>query len=276
MIISQHLHNKAPLIFKPVFYSWGHLIIIIRNVTLIILEKAVILMTHEYFTCNQKQSSFLQQRFIFVFPSWRTWALLTSGAPAIFSCSVPFLSLSSLFEYWMVCTWLKSARCVGFGKKRQTLWTTDARLMWTILCSPHGPKPTSSSWGHLPRRDVWGNQLSMLPGGPFSLWGAVMDLLGPPAHFTVRDVSALCAPDGRGALHPQELHKWSPVPHDTWQRKEEGSPRPDSPSGLGGTVWNSWPKGTFCSTSHRERDLFPLPMHPELEQVSETFWSSTV
>lgn len=28
----------------------------------------------------------------------------TSGAPATFSWSIPFLSLSSLFEYWMVCT----------------------------------------------------------------------------------------------------------------------------------------------------------------------------
>lgn len=41
---------------------------------------------------------------------------LTSGAPAIFICSTPFLSLSSLLEYWMVCTWWKSARWVGCRK----------------------------------------------------------------------------------------------------------------------------------------------------------------
>lgn len=40
----------------------------------------------------------------------------TSGAPAILSCNIPFLSLSSLFEYWIVCTWLKSARWVGCRK----------------------------------------------------------------------------------------------------------------------------------------------------------------
>lgn len=197
MIIFQHLHNKAPLIFKPVFYSWGHLIIIIRNVTLITLEKAVILMTHEYFTCNQKQSSFLQQRFIFVFPSWRTWALLTSGAPAIFSCSVPFLSLSSLFEYWMVCTWLKSARCVGFRKKRQTLWTTDARLTWAILCSPHGPKPTSSSWGHLPYAGCLRKPTVRVA------WGAILPLRG--SHGPAR---ATCSLHGQGCVC--SLCSWRP------------------------------------------------------------------
>lgn len=37
----------------------------------------------------------------------------TSAAPATFSCSIPFLSFSSIAEYWMDCTWLKLARCVG-------------------------------------------------------------------------------------------------------------------------------------------------------------------
>lgn len=198
-------------------------------------------------------------------------ALLQSSAAASPSCPC----LRCLNTEWSALDWSRpGVWALGRKGKRSGPQTQDSRELFCAVLTapspPHPPEDTSPTW------DVWGNQLSVLPGGPFSLWVAVMDLLGPPAHFTVRDVSALCAPDGRGALHPQELHKWSPVPHDSWHRKEGGSPRPGSPSGLGGTVWNSWPKGTFCSTSHRERDLFPLPMHPELEQVSETFWSSRV
>ena len=39
-----------------------------------------------------------------------------------------------------------------------------------------------------------------------------MDLPGPPAHLTVRGVSALCAPGGRGVLHLQGLDEGAPCP----------------------------------------------------------------
>lgn len=46
----------------------------------------------------------------------------TSAAPATLSCSIPFLSFSSMAEYWMDCTWLKLARCVGWWGKKQKEW----------------------------------------------------------------------------------------------------------------------------------------------------------
>lgn len=41
----------------------------------------------------------------------------TSAAPATFSCSMPFLSFSSIAEYWMDWTWLKFAKCVGWRQR---------------------------------------------------------------------------------------------------------------------------------------------------------------
>lgn len=77
-------------------------------------------------------------------PTTHDNGILTSGAPAIFSCSIPFLSLSSLFEYWMVCTWLKSARCVGLGEKKQPLGTPDKASCQVLRDSLAVPTPSHS------------------------------------------------------------------------------------------------------------------------------------
>lgn len=142
------------------------------------------------------------------------------------------------------------------GRKGKHL-TTDARHSCTTPCNPRGHPPTLFSrdtsqtgclgsltvhlvqeeWAFLPLRS-W--------HGPA---GAACSLHG-------RDVSALCAPGGRGALYLQGLDEELPMPRsEDMQRSREGAP------GLTLRVTRS--QGAFCPASLRERDPCPLPAHRE-------------
>ena len=179
---------------------------------------------------------------------------LTSGAPAIFSCSVPFLSLSSLFEYWMVCTWLKSARCVGFGKKRQTLENRCQTLVH-YPCNPCGPPPTlfcrdtsqTGCLGSLTAHFVQ-EEWAFLP---LRSWRG---LARASCSLHDRGVSALCAPGGRGVLYLQELDEGLPRPRsEDMQRRREGAPDL--------TLRVTRSQGAFCPASLREGPV-PTPSTP--------------
>lgn len=61
---------------------------------------------------------------------------ITSGAPATSNSSMPFLSRSS---NWIVCTWVKLARCVGYTKTDTHFRNTDFQLISPSirLCSTY-------------------------------------------------------------------------------------------------------------------------------------------
>lgn len=82
----------------------------------------------------------------------------TSAAPATLSCSIPFLSFSSMAEYWMDCTWLKLARCVGcitlMWERNEKSVVPAANFSTQTRCSKlQSSRVCNSQW--IPCR--WGN-----------------------------------------------------------------------------------------------------------------------